>query len=105
MYRHLISQLYGGNIDPCGRTIDKTSKRFLQDRRIADLASTFRKSLTPEQSTMFEEYIAEHNYLDALIEEDGFIEGFRLGGQMVMAMLFGKDDATEEEEPCGKKEQ
>ena len=54
---------------------------------------------------MFEEYIAEHNYLDALIEEDGFIEGFRLGGQMVMAMLFGKDDATEEEEPCGKKEQ
>ena len=56
MYRYLISQLYGGNIDPCGRTIDKTSKRFLQDRRIADLASTFRKSLTPEQTTMFEEY-------------------------------------------------
>ena len=100
MYRYLISQLYGGNIDPCGRTIDKTSKRFQQDRRIADLAATFRKSLTPEQITMFEEY----NYLDALIEEDGFIEGFRLGGQMVMAMLFGRDDVTEEEEPCGKKE-
>lgn len=47
-----------------------------------------------------------HNKIHhALIEEDGFIEGFRLGGQMVMAMLFGKDDATEEEEPCGKKEQ
>ena len=105
MYRQLISNLYGGTIDPCGRTIDKTSKRFLQDRHIAELAATFRETLTPEQTVLFEEYIAEHNYLDALIEEDGFIEGFRLGGQMVMAMLFGKDDATEEEEPCGKKEQ
>lgn len=104
MYRDLISQLYGGNIDPCGRVIDKESKRYLQDRTIAELAAAFRETLNPEQKAMFEEYIAEHNYLDALIEEDGFIEGFRLGGQMVMAMLFGKDDVPEEEAPCGKKE-
>ena len=46
MYRHLISQLYGGNIDPCGRVIDKESKRYLQDRTIAELAAYCSRKFT-----------------------------------------------------------
>jgi len=87
MLRQLISDLYGGAIDPCSRNIDKTTKRYAQDRLTADRADEFRKTLTPEQKAMFESYIAEHHYLDSLIEEDGFIEGFRLGGQMILAIL------------------
>jgi len=87
MLRQLISDLYGGEIDPCSRSIDKTTKRYAQDRATADRADAFRKHLTPEQRKEFDEYIAEHHYLDSLIEEDGFIEGFRLGGQMILAIL------------------
>ena len=87
MLRQMISDLYDGEISPCSRTIDKTSKRYIQDRATADKADEFRKTLTPEQRQLFEDYIAEHHYLDSLIEEDGFIEGFRLGGQLILAIL------------------
>lgn len=87
MLRQLISDLYSGAIDPCSRDIDKTTKRYAQDRATADLADEYRKILTPEQRKQFDDYIAEHHYLDSLIEEDGFIEGFRLGGQLILAIL------------------
>ena len=93
MLRDIISAIYNGEIDPCARDIDKTTKRYAQDRATADKADEFRKTLTPEQRTLFEAYIAEHHYLDSLIEEDGFIEGFRLGGQIVLAMLMADESA------------
>ena len=46
MLRQLISDLYSGAIDPCSRDIDKTTKRYAQDRATADLADEFRKILT-----------------------------------------------------------
>ena len=87
MLRQLISDLYSGAIDPCSRNIDKTTKRYAQDRATADRADDFRKVLTPAQREQFDDYIAEHHYLDSLIEEDGFVEGFRLGGRMILAIL------------------
>jgi len=87
MLRQLISELYSGAIDPCSRNIDKTTKRYAQDRATADRADDFRKVLTPAQREQFDDYIAEHHYLDSLIEEDGFVEGFRLGGRMILAIL------------------
>ena len=94
MLRQLLSDLYGGLIDPCSRDVDKRTLRYAQDRATADRADEFRKLLTPEQLQKFEEYIAEHHYLDSLIEEDGFIVGFRLGGQMILAIL--ETDPTSE---------
>jgi len=97
MLRQLIADLYGGAIDPCSRSIDKGTKRYQQDRATADKADAFRKILTPEQRQKFDEYIAEHHYLDSLIEEDGFIEGFRLGGQLILAIL--ETDPSPDKQP------
>lgn len=87
MSQQFIRDLYDGNIAPCEHSVPKDSKRYQATRQAADKAEQLRKSLTPEQQKLLDDLLSDRGYLDALIEEDGFIMGFRLGAQFMLAVL------------------
>ncbi|MBQ8835605.1 MAG: hypothetical protein IJ001_11900 [Oscillospiraceae bacterium] len=60
----------------------------------AEKAETLRSGLTPEQQKLLDELLSDRGYLDALIEQDGFAMGFRLGGQLMLAILTDDSDST-----------
>ena len=93
MSRQFIRDLYDGNITPCEHSVPKDSKRYQVTRQTADKAEQLRKSLTPEQQKLLDDLLSDRGYLDALIEEDGFIMGFRLGGQLMLAVLTDSSQA------------
>ena len=93
MSRQFIQDLYDGNITPCEHSIPKDSKRYQVTRQAADKAEQLRKSLTPDQQKQLDDLLSDRGYLDALIEEDGFVMGFRLGGQLMLAVLTDSSNA------------
>ena len=87
MYRKFIQELYDGNIAPCEHSVSKDSERHRMTGQAAKKAETLRSCLTPEQQKLLDELLSDRGYLDALIEQDGFVMGFRLGGQLILAVL------------------
>lgn len=93
MSQQFIRDLYDGNIAPCEHSVPKDSKRYQVTRQAADKAEQLRKGLTPEQQKLLDDLLSDRGYLDALIEEDGFITGFRLGAQFMLAVLTDSSQA------------
>lgn len=94
MYRKFIQDLYDGNIAPCEHPVSKDSERHRMTGQAAEKAETLRSGLTPEQQKLLDELLSDRGYLDALIEQDGFVMGFRLGGQLMLAILADDSDST-----------
>ena len=92
MYRKFIQKLYDGEIAPCEHRVAKDSERHKATLTAAEKAELLRKELTPEQQKLFDDFLSDRGYLDALIEEGGFTMGFRLGGQLMLAILADSMD-------------
>ena len=92
MYRKFIQKLYDGEIAPCEHRVAKDSERHKATLTAAEKAELLRKDLTPEQQKLFDDFLSDRGYLDALIEEDGFAMGFRLGGQLLLAIMADGSD-------------
>jgi len=58
---------------------------------VSEKADAFRAILTPEQQKLFDEYVDEQHSLGYLIDQDGFIEGFRLGTAIFLAAIDAPD--------------
>lgn len=91
MFRYIIKKLYGGEISPWERDIPKDSDRYRQSQIVSEKADAFRAILTPEQQKLFDEYVDEQHSLGYLIDQDGFIEGFRLGTAIFLAAIDAPD--------------
>lgn len=87
MFRYIIKKLYGGEISPWDRDIDKNSDRWHQSQKVCQKAEDLRSILTPEQRVLFDEYVDEQHSLGYLIDQDGFFEGFRLGTALFLAAI------------------
>ena len=98
MFRYIIKKLYGGEISPWDRDIDKDSDRWRQSQKVCQKADALRSILTPELRVLFDEYVDEQHSLGYLIDQDGFIEGFRLGTAVFLAAIDAPDLDDESEE-------
>ena len=87
MLRDVIKNLYAGQVTPFERSIPKDSKRGRVEKVLSAKANALRQILSPDERKLFDEYISEHYLLDALIDEDGFVEGFRLAVQLILAAV------------------
>lgn len=87
MLRDVIKNLYDGQVIPFKRSIPKDSKRGRAEKVLSAKADALRQILSPDERKLFDEYISEHYLLDALIDEDGFVEGFRLAVQLILAAV------------------
>lgn len=93
MYRKFIQELYDGNIAPCEHPVSKDSERHRMTGKAAEKAEMLRSGLAPEQQKLLDELLSDRGYLDAIIEQDGFALGFRLGGQSILAVLLDNSEA------------
>ena len=93
MYRKFIQELYDGNIAPCEHPVSKDSERHRMTGKAAEKAEMLRSGLAPEQQKLLDELLSDRGYLDAIIEQDGFALGFRLGGQCILAVLLDNSEA------------
>ena len=93
MYRKFIQELYDGNIAPCEHPVSKDSERHRMTGKAAEKAEMLRSGLAPEQQKLLDELLSDRGYLDAIIEQDGFALGFRLGGQCMLAVLLDNSEA------------
>ena len=94
MYRKFIQDLYDGGIAPCEHPVSKHSERHRMTRQVAEKAEILRGELAPVQRKLLDELLSDRGYLDALIEQDGFVMGFRLGAQLMLAILADDSDST-----------
>lgn len=97
MFRYIIKKLYGGEISPWDRDIDKDSDRWHQSQLVSQKADALREVLTPEQRKLFDEYVDEQHTLGYLIDQDGFVEGFRLGSALFLAAIDAPDEDDDDE--------
>ena len=93
MYRKFIQNLYDGNIVPWEHPVPKDSKRHRITQQATEKADLLRKNLNPQQQKLLDELLSDRGYLDAIIEQDGFALGFRLGGQCILAVLLDNSEA------------
>ena len=93
MYRKFIQDLYDGNIVPWEHPVPKDSERHRITQQVTEKADLLRKNLNPQQQKLLDELLSDRGYLDAIIEQDGFALGFRLGGQCILAVLLDNSEA------------
>ncbi|MBQ8835586.1 MAG: hypothetical protein IJX67_12375 [Oscillospiraceae bacterium] len=93
MYRKFIQDLYDGNIVPWEHPVPKDSERHRITQQATEKAERLRKNLNPQQQKLLDELLSDRGYLDAIIEQDGFALGFRLGGQCILAVLADNSEA------------
>lgn len=80
-YQNLLDYFTANNIAVRAFDLD------LWDVPAAIKGNALRQILSPDERKLFDEYISEHYLLDALIDEDGFVEGFRLAVQLILAAV------------------
>ena len=81
----LILNIYHGNLEALERPLDADSKENLAMSRLEDLENRITEAVPVEYHALLSEY---HNafmeVVDAVAEED-FLEGYRMGVQMMIA--------------------
>ena len=81
----LILNIYHGNLEALERPFDADSKENLAMSRLEDLENRITEAVPVEYHALLSEY---HNafmeVVDAVAEED-FLEGYRMGVQMMLA--------------------
>ena len=97
MFRYIIKKLYGGEISPWDRDIDKNSDRWHQSQKVCQKAEALRSILTPQQRVLFDEYVDEQHSLGYLIDQDDFFEGFRLGTALFLAAIEVPEEDDDDE--------
>lgn len=83
----VILELFRGEIAPCDNNSydEKALKEY--NRYYESIVCHF----TEEQLGYIETLIIKHNHLSVTIEEESFVNGFRLGGKMIADVFYGVD--------------
>ena len=90
--RTLLEELWYGNIYPQEQSTknNREVKNLisLMGKNREDLSATF----TDEQKVTLEKYDDCVNEMYGIIEREAFAYGFRLGGRLILEILYGNDD-------------
>lgn len=83
----ILEELYHGNIVPNQRLIHKDSRTDELTKLIIRRDEQLLKSMSPEQTELFEKFKACHSELTEISECEIFIEAFVLGTRMIMEVI------------------
>lgn len=90
--RTLLEELWYGNIYPQ----EQSTKHSREVKNLISLMGKNREELsatfTAEQNVTLEKYDDCVNEMYSIIERDAFAYGFRLGGRLMLEILYGNDD-------------
>ncbi|MCQ4022406.1 MULTISPECIES: DUF6809 family protein [unclassified Ruminococcus] len=89
--RSLLEALYFGHFDLKVDGEDCQQEKKQIESRLDELEPKVEAMLGDEGKALFKEYADAYNELTSCENADGFIMGFRLGGRMVMEIIFGAE--------------
>ena len=87
----ILEELYDGNIAPMERDIRRGSEYHKILKRIDEQQKSLALSLSREDMALYESIAESKCMLDAISEKEMFIEGFRLGAQIMLEVLTEPD--------------
>ena len=87
----ILEEFWYGNIDPHEQSFDKQSRLGKVMSLLAQNESKLLERLNAEEKEIFEKYQVCHHEITQIVECEAFINGFRLGGQMMLEVCENTD--------------
>ena len=95
--RRILEDLYHGNLTVSGQTFRRGTKYARALARLAETEDALGRKLAPEDHPLLAEYAIASAGLTSVSLEEVYIEGFRTGTRIMLAVLE-EDEASESED-------
>ena len=95
--RRILEDLYHGNLTISGQTFRRGTKYARALARVAETEDALSQKLAPEDHLLLAEYAMASAGLTSVSLEEAYIEGFRTGARIMLAVLE-EDEASESED-------
>ena len=92
--RRILEDLYHGNLTASGQTFRRGTKYARALARVAETEETLSQKLVPEDHPLLAKYAMASAGLSSVSIEEAYIEGFRTGTRIMLAVLE-EDEASE----------
>ena len=92
--RRILEDLYHGNLTVSGQTFRRGTKYARALARLAETEDALGRKLAPEDHPLLAEYAMASAGLTSVSLEEAYIEGFRTGARIMLAVL--QEDGTQE---------
>ncbi len=79
-----IRKLYKGEIDPLEEQLKPDSGYYEFINQMSALEDKAMEIMTEEQHQIFEEYVTVRNEYGFMMNQESFIQGYKLGAQMTL---------------------
>ena len=83
----ILKELWNGNLNPKELEFDSCGLYAQINEEFVALDRSLRRSLNEEQLLLLERHCNKYNELMELELEETFLRGFRMGGQIILAIL------------------
>ena len=90
----ILEDLYHGNLTASGRSFQRGTKYARALTRVAETEDALGRKLAPEDHLLLAEYAMASAGLTSISLEEAYIEGFRTGARIMLAVL--QEDGTQE---------
>ncbi len=88
----ILKELYNNNIHPSGKFIKNGGPYYTLHNQLVDYMDTLSDSCTPAQKELSEKIADIFSDLNHLENEECFIEGFRMGAQIIWEIIHYQSD-------------
>ena len=85
--QRILEDLYHGNLTVSGQTFRRGTKYARALARVSETEETLSQKLTPEDHLLLAEYAMASAGLTSVSFEGAYIEGFRTGARIMLAVL------------------
>ncbi len=82
-----LEKLYYGNVNPCERFIKKESEYHKLTMQLLDKEENLLKTVSSAEKALYEQIIEIKGEQENFSEKEMFIDGFRLGAQIMLEIL------------------
>ena len=96
--KRILEDLYHGNLTVKGQTFQHGTKYARALARITEAEDALGQKLTTEDRPLLVEYAMASAGLTSVSIEEAYIEGFRTGARIMLAVLESDDPQTSEKE-------
>ena len=84
---YLLSDLWNGNLNPSERYIRQRSEYARLTQEASNCMDQMLEEMSPKCSELLEDFLDKRLILNAILEEDAFIRGVRIGAQFILDVI------------------
>ena len=87
----ILEELYNGNIAPIERSMKKGSEYYKLCKAVSEKEDKLFEELSCEKKAIYESIAESKLVVESISEEEIFIDGFRLGAQIMLEIINKPD--------------